>query len=781
MVLPITIAAGATPSLIHDLGIVAVVAIVVTLLFFQLRLPVILGYILSGLLVGPYLLPGSPIRDMATVEALGELGVIFLMFAIGIEFDLKRLRSQLGGVLLAVVFQTFLMMFLGLQAATILNLSRIDGIFFGAILSISSSMVTIGVFRARDELKLTRAQLAVGILILEDILAILLLVVLTGVAVEGRMEFGMVWLTTLGVGVFVVCVYVLGRVLMPKLLNLVATHANPELTTLFSVSLVLGVGVLASNFDFSVALGAFLAGALLTESRLLHQIEHATEPLRNLFGAVFFVSVGMKLDPAALMADWSIILILSVLVIGLKIGSCWLGLFMAGQNPGSSFRAAMGKAQIGEFGFVIAGLGFSLGVLDQRIMTLTAGIAAVTICVTPLWAAQSTRIYAVLADCMPRFLVVFGDFYRNLTTSASERLGKSVLFRMIQRPLLQMVTYLLLVGGILVVASLVATWLQQKPELVGREWLASLGVWSLAALAILPFGIAVIRNVNAVVMLLAEVALPDATRRQLFQGRVGNFVNFGVTLLVVLVVAGLFLSAASAFFPSGIMLTIFVALVLVAGILTWRRMIRINNRIEVMFMESFNQQAQSEAEQRREAAMQTILKEYPWEIKVNNFEIEEGMVGAGKRIMDLKLRQKTGASIVALSRGKYIHYDPGPDVPLFPGDRLFLFGADEQIQAARGLIGATDPTGAEDTESMQFNLQPILVGEGSPLAENTLSGLRMRRRFGVSVLGIQRGDERISVPPPDEVIKSGDVLYVVGNPDAVKKLQQAREAELVPG
>ncbi len=761
-------------AIIQDLGVVVVCAVGVSILFNRLKLPSILGYILAGFLIGPNLFPGGGlITDFAAIQSLAELGVIFLIFYIGLEFDLKKLQKLFMPSLASLVIQTIVMMVVGLQAAVLLKWGVMDGLFLGALLSISSSMVTLSVLQERGELKLPRAQLAIGILIFEDILAVLLLVLLSGVSVTNSLEIDLVWLTTAGVAVFVVCVYYIGKLLAPKLLEILEDLGKLDLVVLTSVGFSLGLGLLGQRFDFSLALGAFLAGSILSQTRLVRQIEHSIEPMRSLFGAVFFVSIGMLVDPSAILDNWLPVVALSLLVIVGKVASCWLGLFLSGENPGSSFRAAVVKSQIGEFSFIIAALGMHLGVTDAPIMNVAVGVALITILTTPILASRSVALYDKLQQATPAPILLAGSFYTRILEQVKQSLDRNAIFKLVRRPILQILGYLFLLSGVMLISSLLANFVQKQETLADYEWLLQGGIWLLAAAASLPFIISILRNINAVILLTIEGALPSHIVEQYLRGRLSNLINLLMTALVVLPVGGLYFSLAANFFPKGSMLIVFVLILVLASILFWKRMIQVNSRLELMFMESVTEELQSQSEERREQAMKEIAQKYPWSVQVSSLVIPDTC--SGRTIQDLQLRERAGVSIVGVGREDEVFYDPSPNTPLFQGDRLYVFGGEGQTQKAREVMAKFGKGLTRPAQRRTFAIETIYLQPNSELVGESLAGADLRRKYGVNVLGIQRGDERLTAPSAEEILKQGDVLYVIGNKGSIEQLQHVEE------
>jgi len=758
-------------NILHDLAIVIICAGIVTFIFRLLKLPLLLGYLISGLLVGPNFLPQSPIHDLEAIRSLSELGVIFLMFYIGLEFDLAKLKRIMGPAVIAVAFQTTLMVFIGIMVAPLLGWSSINGLFLGCLLAISSTMITIPILREQKSLKANFAQVAIGILVLEDILAIIVLVVLTGVGISGHFAWGAVGKVIFLVGIFVVMVYFIGKLIAPKLLNLLKKFESPEVLTIVTIAVVLGVGELADHYNFSIALGAFLAGSIISQQPLAIEIEHAIEPLRNLFTAVFFVTVGMLIDPKLLLEYWGTIVFLTGCVVVGKTISIWWGLFLTGEKPKTGFRAALCKAQIGEFSFVIAALGIQYNVTEPALMTLAVGVSLGSIIVVPILVKHSIPIYNTLADVTPKPLRSAAEFYNTFLTIVKNRLSRNSFLRLLSRPAAQIISYFLLFNGVIVIAFLSSQYVENSENLANYEILIKNLIWLAAALGCLPFLIAIIRNLDFVLMLIIQTVFSINTRKQFTQGRLVNVLSSGILCIVLITFGGLYLSVAAAYLPSGVALAVFVGLVIAMSLFFWRHIIKINSRLEYLFIESFNTEIQSTSEDRRDSTLKEIKEKYPWPVTLYDIILPEGSSVSGKSIAELNLRHKTGASIIGLNRGKYTIYDPSPDAPLFPGDHIILLGNEDQKNQAMDIFNEQSRE-HEVARSHSFEIEQIFVQKDSLLDGSTLADANLRREHGINVIGIQRGEDQITAPLPEETVKADDVLMVVGNPLRIEKFRE---------
>jgi CPA2 family monovalent cation:H+ antiporter-2 len=384
-------------SLIKNLDIIVASAGTIGMVFHFLRLPLLLGYIVSGFIIGPHFLPTPFVKDEYTIRQLSELGVIFLMFYVGVEFDLEKLKRAAGSSLLAVLSQTISMVLIGILISPLFGWSGMNGMFLGALLAITSTMVTIPLLKEQNAMNKNFGQLTMGILILEDIVAILLLVILSGIAITGYFEWEAVGRVTFLVGVFVVMVLVIVKLFASRLIRVMKKVTAPELFVLVIIGFALGLGEIANKFHFSVELGAFLAGSVLSQSSISKQIEHIIEPFRDIFSSIFFATIGMMIDPTAMVANLPQIVIISVIVLFAKSAACWFGLFVAGEKSDVSFHAATYISQIGEFSFIIAAMGNSTGVTHPSLISIAVGVSLVTIIGSTIMTQKHGWLYAIIS------------------------------------------------------------------------------------------------------------------------------------------------------------------------------------------------------------------------------------------------------------------------------------------------------------------------------------------------------------------------------------------------
>ena len=763
--------------IIENLGILAVVGIIVSILCRLLGIPVMIAYLLAGIFAGPSMMAWV---DAENVHRMAELGVVFLMFHLGMEFDLRRLKKLLLPSLCAVGLQTIGMLFLGFQIAPLLGWSGLTGFYLGAMLAISSSMVSVRVLRSAGELKIPRGQIVVSILILEDILAVLLLVLLSGIGLEENLSWGGLGSAVGMVAVFVALFFVLGRAIIPRVGNWIDRMGDADQMALFGAALAVGMGLLAGSLGLSLALGAFLAGTMLSQTRLVEEIDEKMSSVRQLTGAVFFMSIGMFVEPAGILAMWKWILIVAFSVIILKVFTIWIGLFLSGENGKRSFEAAATKSQIGEFSFIIAALGFQLEVTNTDFMNLAIGVALITIVLTPVNHTKAEKVYLNLFRLVPQRISRFGKVYQELLEALASKIGNVKVLDAARPFFHKTCFYFLLLNGIYVIGYLL---MENAFGAMGEGGLTEKGIppiilWTIAGVISLPVLIAAIFNANRLMNVIAEHILGSTAQESFGRGRLSVLFEALTTCLFLSLAGGVFFSFASPYLPRGAGLVGYCTILVVAGALFWSRLLRVNLQLEKLFLKELSKQMEEEDELQRKVIFQQISKQSPWPVEVLPFDVDKGQYCVGKKIQDINLRRLTGASILAVGRSGIMTYEPSPELTIFPGDRIYLYGTEGQNTHAIDLLKASGDTCAVITETNEtgYGMEQIYLGYDSPLVDSTLAELNLRRKYGVNVLALQRGDQRFAPPSVEEMLKEGDVLYVFGRNEKVQEMNTVKRS-----
>lgn len=574
---------------IQDLAVIMAIAGVVTVLFHRLRQPVVLGYIAAGVIIGPYTPPFNLIHDEATIQTLGELGVVFLMFSLGLEFSLRKLFKVGATAIVAALSEIVLMIWVGYEIGRWFGWNAMDSLFLGAMLAISSTTIIV---KALSELGMKGenfAQIVFGILIVEDILAIAMLVLLSGIAQTGSVSAGVAAVTLGKLLLFMTVSLVVGILTVPRALNYVARAKSDEMLLVTVLGFCFGFCLLVVKLDYSIALGAFLIGAIMAESKHLARIEHLIAPVRDMFSAIFFVTIGLLLNPAVLVDyAWPIAVITFAVVLG-KIVSCGLGTFLAGKDGRTSMRVGMSVSQIGEFSFIIASLGLSLKVTSSFLYPIAVAVSALTTLFTPYLIRAADPLTMRLARAMPAPLAHTFGLYSQWLASLTPVSGGPTLFSMTRRIVVQIAVNLALVAAIFLGASYSA------PFASGylARWLDTdnaqrVVLWSAALVVALPFLVAVYRKLESLALLLAEVSVQPAkagrfTRaiRSAISGLIPIVAMFGVFLLVA-ALSGAILP------PFGLMVGVLLCAALLLTVL-WRWCVKIHATMQIALRETFEE------------------------------------------------------------------------------------------------------------------------------------------------------------------------------------------------
>ena len=574
---------------IRDLALVMLVAGATTILFQRLRQPVLLGYILAGVLIGPHT-PGMLVADPQAIDDISNLGVVLLMFTLGLEFSVRKLREVGVGVLLVAVGEVGLMLWLGVGMGGWFGWTGMDALFLGAIIALSSTMVATRTLAENDQRKQPFAQLVVGLLVAEDMLTVVLLTLLTAIAIGGAVQ-AQVAFTLIGhLGLFVVVGMVLGLLLLPRLVDYVAGFGRDETLLVSVLGICFGASLLAAWMGFSVALGAFLAGAVVAESRCVARVLKLVEPLRDMFAALFFVAIGLKIDPTLLMHYLVPALLIAGAVILGKTAVCSLGMLVIGHAPRMALRAGVGMAQIGEFSFVIATLGLSLGVVSSFVYPIAVAVSVICMAVSPYLARSADRLADGLRWLTPQPLRVLATSYSGWLENLKPVNENARIAAIIRRLLWHIAVNVLLVVTLFVIGAYINahnwSWFSQLG--IGRDLRHTL-IWAAALFLSLPMLIAVYRKSEALGMLLAELGIRER-HAGAYTRSMRNVLARAIPLVTLLALALLVGAMGSAILPP---LGMALSLLLLGGVLaviSWRSLVQMHARLQAALKETLDNQ-----------------------------------------------------------------------------------------------------------------------------------------------------------------------------------------------
>ncbi len=570
---------------VRDLAVVMLVAGATTILFQRLRQPVLLGYILAGVLIGPHT-PGVLVDDPQAIDDISNLGVVLLMFTLGLEFSVRKLREVGIGVLAVAVGEVGLMLWIGIGIGGLFGWKGMDALFLGAIISLSSTMVATRTLAESGQRHESFAKLVVGLLVAEDMLAIIMLTLLTAVAIGGSVQAEAAFTLIGHLGLFVVVGMILGLLLLPRLVDYVAGFGRDETLLVSVLGICFGASLLAAWMGFSVALGAFLAGAVVAESRSVARVTHLVEPLRDMFAALFFVAIGLKIDPLMLWQYGLPALVVALAVIIGKTLACSLGIFVVGHDPRTSLRAGLGMAQIGEFSFVIATLGLSLGVISDFIYPIAVAVSVLCMATSPYLGRSADGLANGLRRAMPRSLRLLATSYSGWLENLKPVNENAVIAAIFRRLLWHIAVNILLVVTLFMIGAYInaQSWSWFSMLGVGRDLRHTL-IWAGALFLSLPMLIAVYRKAEALGMLLAEIGIRERIAGS-YTIAIRNVLARLIPLATLLVLALLVSALGSAILPPrGVVLSLLL-LLLVLAVVLWRGLVKMHARLQAALKET---------------------------------------------------------------------------------------------------------------------------------------------------------------------------------------------------
>lgn len=731
------------PVLIADLGLILAAAGVITLLFKKIKQPLVLGYILAGLLVGPYIKIIPTVSDYKSITIWGEIGVIFLLFSLGLEFSFKKLVKVGGSSSITAIVKVLFVILGGFLMGKAMGWNNMDSIFLGGIISISSTMITI---KALEELGIKHkkfAGLVFGVLIVEDLVAILLLVLFSTMAVSQQSAGPEMIKSIVKLGFFLVLWFLGGIFLIPTFLKATKKLMNDETMLVVSLALCLVMVILADKAGFSPALGAFIMGSILAETTQAERIEHLTKSVKDLFAAVFFVSVGMLINPSVLVQyALPIFLITMVIILG-KIIFTILGALLAGQPLKIAVQTGMSLAQIGEFSFIIATLGVSLKVTSEFLYPIAVAAAAITTFTTPYLIKLSEPFYNFLNKKLPKRWLNGIERYSSSTAGITTLSDWKILLR----------SYMFntIIHSVIIISIILLTARYLNPFIANQ-----LNVGSNATI------ISVIISFALMSPFLWALSIRRIQKTAYSHLWLNKKYTRGplIAIEVFRIILGIFFVGflMYEFFDTWIAAVIALVLVILVMIIFSRKLQSFYNKLETRFMLNLNA---------RENRTPNIL---PWDTHLTEVIVAPESELVGKTLVDLKIREQYGVNIAMIERGKINISTPSRDERLYPYDKLLIIGTDDQLANIKPLFeGIVDETLV--TVPMQdMSLQKIVINSKSPVFEQTIRNSGIREQTQGLVVGIERNGERILNPDSNLIFENGDIVWIVGNNKKIPSL-----------
>lgn len=732
------------PALITDLGFILVIAALATLLFKKLGQPLVLGYLIAGFLVSPHVPFVPTITDSASISVWSEIGVIFLLFSLGLEFSFKKLFKVGRTAGFTAIFEVVSMAAFGYFVGQLVGWNKIDSLFFGCILSMSSTTIIV---RAFDELGLKGqrfVELVFGILIVEDIIAIFLLVLLTAIAGSQAVSGGELAFSGLRLVFYIALWFVVGIFLIPIFLRKIRSLLEEETLLLVSIGLCFLMVIIAANVGFSPALGAFVMGSLLAETPEGHKVEHLLKPVKDLFAAIFFVSVGMMIDPQVLRDHWNmIILVVFITVVGKGIAT-FLGAFLAGEPRKQAFQAGMSLAQIGEFSFLIASLGVTLKVTSDFLYPLAIATSAVTTFTTPYLIKMSDTTFKLLDARLPEPLKRAFDRY----SEAFDPNGNDGLFSLVFKTygvkvLLNTVVVVAIIGAFkVIIEGPLHDFLEES------HWA---GYISLMICLILtaPFLWGIVASGPS---LKQKGAIETLERLRGFQlGVIVVRVSLAVTLLSVILAQFVTLKLAS-----WVVLGVVVVTTLSGHF--WGK--RLYQFLEKNFLKNLTEKEKQELMDKEVA--RHIL---PWEASLGSYDVFPDSSLAGKTLKDVHFKENYGVTVAAIVRGKKRYFAPNGDFMVWPYDKIVCFGSEEELLKFNKILEQEKHYAQAENNFVQrdLKLESFEIDEKSPYLNKTIRETAVRESGLGMIVGIERGTRRILGPTGSFMLKLNDLVWFVAD------------------
>lgn len=748
------------PELVQDLALILVVAGFVTLLFKKLKQPLVLGYIVAGFLVSPHMSYTMSVVDKDDIQTWADIGVIFLLFSLGLDFSIKKILKMGASPIIAACTIIFSMMLLGVIVGHSFGWKEMDCIFLGGMVAMSSTTI---IYKAFSDMGLTQqgfASTVMSVLILEDILAIVMMVMLSTVA-SGNSPDGVQLLgSIMKIGFFLVLWFVVGLFAIPLFLRSVRKILNSETLLIVSLGFCCLMAVISTQVGFSAAFGAFVMGSILAETVEADKIIRLVDPVKNLFGAIFFVSVGMLVKPDVIVqyAIPILLLVITILVGQALFGT--LGYLLGGQTLKNAMRCGFSMAQVGEFAFIIATLGKSLGVISEFLYPVVVAVSVITTFLTPYMIRAAEPCYNVLVKHLPKRWV------RRLTHIQTNNAGESASTNNLWKVLMKKMIFNTLIYGILSAAVIAIMFSAALPicrnlsiKWTGSHWIGNAVCGFLTILFIAPFLRSIVMKQNH-----------SEAFKALWTDRRINRLPLTATILARVLIALSFIFYICNYltrFKNALMIAVAVGLLILMLLSRWLKKRSITlERLFIQNLQSRDIEAQKQGKKKPLFANHLIDRD----IHIANLELPDDSLWAGKTLYSLKLRNRFGVHISSILRGsKHINIPNGGTI-LFPGDKLQAIGDDEQLtKLSKAMKAELQPT-ITDIEKHEMKLRSFTISKTSPFIGKTLKDSGIRDEYNCMVVGVDEGQKNLTLITPSRCLQAGDVLWVVGEEKDLERI-----------
>ena len=740
-------------SLISDLALILMLGAVATVVFKMLKQPIVLGYIVAGFLASPHFTLLPSIAGEANIEFWAQIGIIVLLFSLGLEFSFKKLIDVGGSAILTALIIVLGMMSLGFIVGKFLGFGLVNSIFLGGMISMSSTTI---ILKALTDLNMRQRRfvpMTFAVLIVEDLFAVVMMVILSSIALNNSVKGEEMVGSILKLSFFLIMWFTVGIFMIPTLFKRFKRYISDEQMLIIAMGLCFAMVLFSINSGFSAALGAFVMGSILAGTTEAERIERLISPVKDLFGAVFFISVGMMVNPTVMTQHWSVIALLAVVVIVGMIFFGTFGMLASGQPLKLAMESGFSLTQIGEFSFIIATLGTGLGVLDRTIYPIIVAVSVITTFTTPFFIKQAVPCYNVLYKVLPktwtRLLNGYSHDASESETSETRLIWKSIISRYLVRLLLYSVVILALIALCRsYIMPLILQWL-------GKSFWARFASVAVSLIGVGPFIVSII---------MPTVKRTEHERLVEMAGKV-SYVPFVVMTIISLVLSigfvawllqGVYHSASAVM---AAILLVIAGMIAVAVIPTPLRK-RLTN-IEKRFISNIN-----ERENRRTGHGNNLVSD----LHLAYMKVGHDCSFIGEMLCNLDLRSQYGVNLVSIQRGSKTYPVPSSEMRIFPGDVLGVIATEEQIQSLLPLVEAQSDEG-EVPNITDVKFIHFAISDKSPIVGVALENTGLREDYGALLVAVQRGEDEYISPTPDLTFNAGDILWIVGNPKRLAALK----------
>ena len=745
------------PYLVKDLALILMVAGIVTIIFKKLKQPLVLGYIVAGFLVSPHMPYIMSVVDESDIKTWADIGVIFTLFSLGLDFSFKKIVKMGASPIIATVVIVFSMMMLGISVGHVFDWDKMDCIFLGGMLAMSSTTI---IYKAFDDMGLRQQKFAgmvMSVLILEDILAIVMMVMLSAIASGSSPDGEQMLGSVVKIAFFLVVWFIVGIFAIPWFLRSVRKLINNETLLIIALGLCCAMAVLSTQVGFSSAFGAFVMGSILAETVEAEKIVKVVEPVKNLFGAIFFVSVGMLVDPKIL-AEYALPILL--LVGTILVGQAVLGTFgfmLGGESLKSAMRCGFSMAQIGEFSFIIASLGLSLGVISDFLYPVVVAVSVITTFLTPYMIRLATPTYQVMEKHLPHKLInILNHFAMSHPSTTQQSKWRSLLKQMT----VNTVAYSILSAAVIAVMfTFVLPFFRNLLPGWQLHWYANAITGILTIVLISPFLRAIVMKKNH----------SNEWKRLWVESSI-NRIPLIFTIVVRFTIALAFVFYVCNYltrFANALMIVIGILLVslIIASRWTKKRSIKLE-RLFIHNLRSRDIMAQVNGEKKPLYEGHLLDRD----IHISEFEVPENSTWCGKTLQELHLRQRFGVDMSSILRGSQRINIPNGGSMIFPCDKLQVIGNDDQIQKfSQALRTELAPEDLE-IEKREMKLRQLVISGKSELCGKTLGDSGIRDKYNCMAIGLEEGLENLTKIAPDYVFRKGDIIWLVGEEADLNRL-----------